>query len=128
MKRLFHGCICLSVFFFLLVTPHLSYAKKGGIGHGGGYSDQGVLYHSHSDRSYSGKDVYKGQGHPPGLEGKKKFKPGKDKGPVPPSGPGAMKGSSPTGGPGSVKAPGTSAGPGSTKGSAPTTPMGPAPR
>jgi hypothetical protein len=123
MKRVFPAGIFLLSFLFLLGTPHLTYAKKGGVGHEGGYSDQGVLYHSHSDRSYSGKDVYKGKGNPPGLEGKKKFKPGKTKGPGPTGGPGSIKGQGPTGG-----GTGWMKGQGSTGGVAPTKPMGPAPR
>ncbi len=46
-----------------LSFPDSVLAKKGGIGQGGGYSESGVLYHSHSDRSYSGKDNFKGQGN-----------------------------------------------------------------
>lgn len=51
--------------FFLLSTtfvPGAAFAKKGGVGHGGGVRD-GVFSHSHSDRSYSGKDQFKGQGN-----------------------------------------------------------------
>jgi len=54
----------VSLFFvaaFAFLDPVL--AKKGGKGHGGGYSDDGIFYHSHSDRSYSGKDHFKGKGH-----------------------------------------------------------------
>lgn len=50
---------------FLLSTvfvPEAALAKKGGIGNGGGTSN-GILYHSHSDRSYSGKDQFKGNGN-----------------------------------------------------------------
>lgn len=45
-----------------ILSPEPAFAKKGGIGHGGGYSDD-TLYHSHSERSYSGKDQFKGKGH-----------------------------------------------------------------
>jgi hypothetical protein len=51
--------------FFLLSVmsvPGAALAKKGGIGNGGGTRD-GVYYHSHSDRSYSGKDQFKGKGN-----------------------------------------------------------------
>lgn len=51
-------------------------ADKGGLGKGGGYSEDGVLYHSHSDRSYSGKDDFKGQGK---AKGKFKAKGGQKK-------------------------------------------------
>jgi hypothetical protein len=46
-----------------LALPDPALAKKGDIGKGGGYSEDGILYHSHSDRSYSGKDNFKGKGH-----------------------------------------------------------------
>ncbi len=56
--------IALSVLVFCALSlPDSVLAKKGGIGQGGGNSDSGVLYHSHSDRSYSGKDNFKGQGN-----------------------------------------------------------------
>lgn len=46
-----------------ILLPGTGYCKKGGIGNGGGYSEDGsILYHSHSSRSYSGKDSFKGQG------------------------------------------------------------------
>ena len=110
MKRVFAVGIFLVSSLFLLGTPHLTYAKKGGASHGGGHSDQGILYHSHSDRSYSGKEVFKGQGKALGRQGKKKKKHG------------SMQGPGPSGGTGSMK------GPGSTSGQAPTAPTGPAPR
>ena len=44
-----------------LLIPESGFCKKGGIGSGGGYED-GVLYHSHSDRSFSGRDIAKGKG------------------------------------------------------------------
>ncbi len=44
-------------------VPDSVLARQGGIGKGGGYSEDGVLYHSHSDRSYSGKDNFKGKGN-----------------------------------------------------------------
>ncbi|MEN6438893.1 MAG: hypothetical protein ABFD97_09940 [Syntrophobacter sp.] len=54
----------------------IALAKKGGVGKGGGYSDDGVRYHSHSDRSYSGKDYMKGKavGHTKTKKGKGKAK------------------------------------------------------
>lgn len=54
---IFGGLFLISSFIF----PDAAFCKKGGIGQGGGYSD-GTLYHSHSDRSYSGRDVAKGKG------------------------------------------------------------------
>ncbi len=60
------------------VFPATCLAKKGGIGHGGGYSDDGLLYHSHSDRSYSGKGMDKGKAL--GHIKEKKMKTNKDKG------------------------------------------------
>ncbi|NLI81798.1 MAG: hypothetical protein GX443_08945 [Deltaproteobacteria bacterium] len=56
----------------LFSVPSTAQAKKGGIGHGGGYSDDGILYHSHSDRSYSGKNVFKGKAK--GYEGSQEIK------------------------------------------------------
>jgi len=54
----------VSLLFLLALTlPEQALAKKGGIGKGGGYSEDGILYHSHADRSYSGKDSFKGKGH-----------------------------------------------------------------
>jgi hypothetical protein len=50
------------LFLLLLALPDAVLAKKGGIGKGGGYSEDGILYHSHSERSYSGKDNFKGKG------------------------------------------------------------------
>lgn len=47
---------------FMLSIPGEAVAKKGGIGKGGGTRDE-ILYHSHSDRSYSGKEQFKGKGH-----------------------------------------------------------------
>jgi hypothetical protein len=48
-------------FLFGIAAPETASAKKGGVGNGGGYSEDGVLYHSHSSRSYSGKDYQKGR-------------------------------------------------------------------
>lgn len=54
----------VSLFFVtVFVFPDLVLAKKGGKGNGGGYSEDGIFYHSHSDRSYSGKEHFKGKGH-----------------------------------------------------------------
>ncbi len=44
-----------------LIFPEVAFCKKGGTGQGGGYRD-GTFYHSHSDRSYSGRYVAKGKG------------------------------------------------------------------
>ena len=134
MKRVFALGIFLVSSLFLLGTPHLTYAKKGGASHGGGHSDQGILYHSHSDRSYSGKEVFKGQGKALGRQGKKKKKHGSMQGQGPSSGTGSMKRPGSTGGTGSMQGPGPSSGTGSmqgtgsTSGQAPTAPTGPAPR
>jgi hypothetical protein len=146
MKRVFAVGIFLVSSLFLLGTPHLTYAKKGGASHGGGHSDQGILYHSHSDRSYSGKEVFKGQGKALGRQGKKKKKHGSMQGQGPSSGTGSMQGQGPSSGTGSMKRPGSTGGtgsmqgpgpssgtgsmqgPGSTSGQAPTAPTGPAPR
>ncbi len=43
------------------IFPETAFSKKGGVGQGGGYQN-GTFYHSHSDRSYSGRDVAKGKG------------------------------------------------------------------
>lgn len=47
----------------LILAPRGVLAAKGGVGNGGGTTEDGILYHSHSDRSYSGKDQFKGKGH-----------------------------------------------------------------
>ena len=54
--------------FGLVSLPEAVLAKKGGVGRGGGYSEDGTFYHSHSDRSYSGKEQFKGQGKALGRE------------------------------------------------------------
>ncbi len=46
----------------LVLAPEFAYAKKGGVGNGGGTTD-GIFYHSHSSRSYSGKEQFKGKGN-----------------------------------------------------------------
>ena len=51
------------LFLLALSLPDPVLAKKGGPGKGGGYSEDGIVYHSHSDRSYSGRDNFKGKGH-----------------------------------------------------------------
>ncbi len=48
--------------FSLVTAPECVLAAKGGVGNGGGTTD-GITYHSHSDRSYSGRDTFKGKGH-----------------------------------------------------------------
>ena len=135
MKGILSVGIFLLSSLFVLGTPYLTYAKKGGASHGGGDSDQGTLYHSHSDRSYSGKDDFKGQGRALGRQGKKKKKHGSMQGQGPSSGTGSMQGQGPSSGPGSTKGQGSTGGgtgwmkgQGSTGGAAPTKPMGPAPR
>ena len=59
--------------------PDAGWCKKGGTGKGGGLSEDGIFYHSHSDRSYSGKENPKGQGKGHFKE-KRKDKAGKGKG------------------------------------------------
>ncbi len=46
----------------IFAAPPWAFAKKGGVGNGGGLGSDGIFYHSHSDRSYSGKKVFKGKG------------------------------------------------------------------
>lgn len=74
------GALIIAGFFFLggLIFPGAAFSKKGGIGSGGGYQD-GTLYHSHSDRSYSGRDVAKGKGKGHYKQKTKKSKHGKGK-------------------------------------------------
>ncbi len=61
---------------FGVSAPDKALAKKGGVGKGGGYSENGVLYHSHSDRSYSGKSYVKAKAVGPSktIKGKGKAK------------------------------------------------------
>ena len=61
MKRIMSIIIAGLVSSAILAAPQCVFAKKGGVGNGGGSSD-GIFYHSHSDRSYSGKDQFKGKG------------------------------------------------------------------
>lgn len=63
MKRIaFILPVCL-FFVAALALPDPVLAKKGGKGNGGGYSEDGIFHHSHSERSYSGKDHFKGKGN-----------------------------------------------------------------
>ena len=56
--------IAVSIFALCIFSlPDSVLAKKGGVGKGGGYSEDGVLHHSQSDRSYTGKDNFKGRGN-----------------------------------------------------------------
>ena len=57
----------------LVLAPECVYAKKGGIGNGGGTTD-GIFYHSHSSRSYSGKEQFKGKGKAQGRDKTKAVK------------------------------------------------------
>ncbi len=62
MKRIL-TIACASTFALsLLFISEPCFAKSGGVGKGGGTQD-GIFYHSHSDRSYSGKDQFKGKGN-----------------------------------------------------------------
>lgn len=77
MKAIMVGLAFAILALYALFASDPVLAEKGGIGKGGGYSEDGLLYHSHSDRSYSGKDDMKGQGK---AKGKFKEKGGQKKG------------------------------------------------
>ena len=68
MKSMFSTAVAGLFLLSAVFMPQSAMAKKGGIGHGGGVSDDGILYHSHSDRSYSGKDQFKGKGKASGRD------------------------------------------------------------
>lgn len=72
-RALLAGFTC-ALFLLTFSMADIALAKKGGIGKGGGYSDDGVFYHSRSDRSYSGKAYMKGKavGHTKTMKGKGK--------------------------------------------------------
>lgn len=85
MKSLLSAAVAGVFLLTAMFVPAPALAKKGGVGNGGGTTD-GVLYHSHSDRSYSGRDQFKGKGNAYGrnkdksLKGNSgKFKSGKGK-------------------------------------------------
>jgi len=67
MGRTISMAIAAVFLLFMLSIPGEAVAKKGGIGKGGGTRDE-ILYHSHSDRSYSGKEQFKGKGHAHGRD------------------------------------------------------------
>lgn len=68
MKRILSVAAAALFFSSLVLVPECAFAKKGGIGNGGGTTD-GILYHSHSSRSYSGKTQFKGKGKARGRTG-----------------------------------------------------------
>ncbi len=75
MRKAFLTGLAFATFLFVINGAGIAFAKKGDEGKGGGYSD-GTFYHSHSDRSYSGKDYMKGKavGHSKTIKGKGKAK------------------------------------------------------
>ncbi len=76
MRKALVAGIAGAAFMLAVSIGDMALAKKGGFGKGGGYSEDGVLYHSHSDHSYSGKDYMKGKavGHSKTIKGQGKAK------------------------------------------------------
>jgi len=76
MRKTILAAVTGAIFLIAGSCADVALAKKGGVGQGGGYSEDGVLYHSHSDRSYSGRDYQKGKavGHAKPMKGKGKAK------------------------------------------------------
>ncbi len=71
MKKIFMAGFVSVVFLFVAGFSGVAHSKKGSNSGGGYTTEDGVTYHSHSSRSYSGKDYMKGKavGHSKTMKG-----------------------------------------------------------